>query len=444
MSKKETKSGQKSPKQPAIFRQKRRDGRDTAFTLIDGRRIHLGVYGTPEAEKEYRRVVAEWNAGIIAPKTNIAGVAVAELVVRFLKERQRKVSPIQWDKEHRICTVLVSLYGDIAAAVFDVNCLRTIRNEFVQKRYVRREINCRVQVIQFIFRWGASHKIVPASVHHELKTLIPIKKGEYDLPESRERPIVSLADIEKTLAELSPVVRVMVQVHLATAARPTEVCELRIENIDRKGEDLWAVRLDHHKMAHLENADTKILYLAKPEIDVLLPLIGQRTEGYIFRPIDAMRYEKERRATGAVFTKKQPSRAARDAERAKNPKQEFGECYDFSAYRKAIYRACDRAGVPRWFPYQLRHTGITLIGLEHGVEAAQHTAGHRDIKMTQRYFHGENEIAKRVALARNKPAVAPAVPKEDPPHQISREQDAVIAELLAQNKQLLEMLAKKE
>jgi len=325
----------------------------------------------------------------------------------------------------------------------DINSLRAVRNEFIRKRYVRRKINDRVRGVVFIFRWGVAYKIVPATVYHELKALIPIKKGEYDLPETKERPVVSMDDIEKTLAELSPVIRAMVRVHLATAARPTEVCELRIENIDRQSEDLWAVKLDHHKTDHLENAETKILYLAKPEIEVLVPLIGQRTEGYIFRPIDAIRYEKERRATGAVFIKKQPSRAARDAERAKNPKQEFGECYDFHAYRKAVYRACDRAGVPKWFPYQLRHTGITLIGLEHGVEAAQHTAGHRDIKMTQRYFHGENEIAKRVALARNKPATAPTAPKEEPPHKVSITQDAIIAELLQQNQQLLEMLVKK-
>ena len=95
MSKQETKSEQRKPKQLAIFRQKRRGRQDTAFTVIDGRRIHLGVYGTPEAEKEYRRVVAEWNTGIIAaPKqTNTADITVAELVLRFLKERQNKVSP---------------------------------------------------------------------------------------------------------------------------------------------------------------------------------------------------------------------------------------------------------------------------------------------------------------------------------------------------------------
>jgi len=270
---------------------------------------------------------------------------------------------------------------------------------------------------------------------YELKALSPIKKGEYKLPESKHRQTVSLEDIDKTLEKLSPVIRAMVIIHLAIAARPTEVCELRIENIDRQSTELWAIRLDHHKTDYMDDAPPKIFYLAKPEIETLLPIIGNRTEGYIFRPVDAIQHEKDRRATGAVFTKKQPSRVARDAERAANPKRVFNDCYDFNAYRKAVYAACDKAGIKRWFPYQLRHTGITLIGLEHGVEAAQHTAGHSDIKMTQRYFHGENEIAKRVALARNKPAEEP---KEEP-----KSQDAVIAELLQQNQRLLEMLVKK-
>jgi integrase len=228
----------------------------------------------------------------------------------------------------------------------------------------------------------------------------------------------------------------MVIVHLANAARPTEICELRIENIDRIREDFWEVRLSHHKMDRMENAETKILYLAKPEIDAVLPLIGDRTEGYIFRPIDSLRYEKQRRASGAVHVKKQPSRVVRDAERAKNPKLKIGDCYTFTAYRVAVYRACDRAGVARWFPYSLRHTGITLIGLAHGIAAAQHTAGHKDSRMTERYFHGGNEIARRVAELRNEPTSGkPAVGE-------TKSKDDVIAELLQQNKQLLEMLAK--
>jgi len=202
-------------------------------------------------------------------------------------------------------------------------------------------------------------------------------------------------------------------------------------------------RLDDERMADISGTS---IVKGHKEIEVLLPLIGDRTEGYIFRPIDALHYDKLRRATGAVHTKKTPSRAARDAERAKNPKRQVRECYDFAAYRNAVYRACDRAGVKRWFPYMLRHTGITRIGLEHGVEAAQHTAGHRDIKTTLRYFHGENEIAKRVALSRNKSAMVEATVEEIKPVSSAakaKSKDAVIAELLREKQQLVEMLTQK-
>jgi len=141
--------------------------------------------------------------------------------------------------------------------------------------------------------------------------------------------------------------------------------------------------------------------LAKPEIELLLPIIGERTDGYVFRPQDVVAETKVKRQEAAKSKKKTPSRQKRDASRAKNPRQHFNECYTADAYRRAIERACKRAGVSHWFPYGLRHTGITNVGLEHGIEAAQHVAGHRDLKTTRNYFHGENIVAKSVALKRN-------------------------------------------
>jgi len=52
-------------------------------------------------------------------------------------------------------------------------------------------------------------------------------------------------------------------------------------------------------------------------------------------------------------------------------------------------------------PFGLRHTGVTNVGLEHGIEAARHVAGHKDLRTTLGYFHGENAVAKEVALKRN-------------------------------------------
>ena len=82
----------------------------------------------------------------------------------------------------------------------------------------------------------------------------------------------------------------------------------------------------------------------------------------------------------------------------------------------------------------------------HCVEAAQHTAGHKDGRTTARYFHGTNEIARRVAVSRNKPVAVKSTVKEikPVPSAKSKSKDSVIAELLQQNQQLLEMLVQKD
>jgi hypothetical protein len=53
-----------SPKQPAIKRLKRRNRQESVYTVSDGQRIYLGIDGSPEVDKEYRRAVAEDNAGL--------------------------------------------------------------------------------------------------------------------------------------------------------------------------------------------------------------------------------------------------------------------------------------------------------------------------------------------------------------------------------------------
>jgi len=108
---------------------------------------------------------------IVRLTNEVGDTLVVELCSAFLKERRGKVTSTQWDNDRSIVDVLVSLYGGTDVGAFDINCLRTVRDEFIQKRYVRKKINWRVRIVQFIFRWGVSYKIVPASVYHELKTL---------------------------------------------------------------------------------------------------------------------------------------------------------------------------------------------------------------------------------------------------------------------------------
>ena len=283
--------------------------------------------------------------------------------------------------------------------------------EFVKLGYVRPQCNRRVNAVRAIFKWGVSREIVRENVWSALRSLEPLKKGASAAPEGKKRKVIPQEHIERTLAELSPTIAAMAQIHLATAARPSEICLMRIEDIDRTNPDLWVHRLDAHKTDWLEDDGGRVIYLAKPEIEILTPIIKDRTEGYVFRPSDAVAEKHAKKWEDAKRKKKTPSRLKRDAARTKAPRIRLNECYSAVTYRRAIERACVRAEVPRWFPYGLRHTGITNVGLEYGIEAAQHVAGHKDLRTTLNYFHGENAVAKKVALKRNE-LYTPATPAE--------------------------------
>ncbi len=70
--------------------------------------------------------------------------------------------------------------------------------------------------------------------------------------------------------------------------------------------------------------------------------------------------------------------------------------YDNDSYRWAISRACEKAGVPHWYPNQLRHTAATRIRRESGLEAAQVVLGHSKADVTQVYAERNHELARHV------------------------------------------------
>ena len=74
------------------------------------------------------------------------------------------------------------------------------------------------------------------------------------------------------------------------------------------------------------------------------------------------------------------------------------DCYDDNSYRRAVQRACQKAGVPMWSPKRLRHTRLTEIRRTHGLEASKACAGHREIGVTQHYAEQDQQLARKVML----------------------------------------------
>jgi integrase len=88
-----------------------------------------------------------------------------------------------------------------------------------------------------------------------------------------------------------------------------------------------------------------------------------------------------------------------------------GKPYNSGTYREAVARAIDRANrslpadqqIPHWTPYQLRHAGITELVKENdgNLDIARATAGQKTISVTQRYNHGDVDIAVKQAHKRS-------------------------------------------
>lgn len=67
------------------------------------------------------------------------------------------------------------------------------------------------------------------------------------------------------------------------------------------------------------------------------------------------------------------------------------------SYLNAVKRGCEKAGVPVWTPYQLRHLAKDEITRKHGIEVAQVILGHESVDMTTHYGGQDFELVKRFA-----------------------------------------------
>ena len=73
-----------------------------------------------------------------------------------------------------------------------------------------------------------------------------------------------------------------------------------------------------------------------------------------------------------------------------------GSHYTKDSYKRAIARACKRAGVDHWSPNQLRHSRGTELRRTYGLEAAQTVLGHRRADVTQIYAERDYGLARKV------------------------------------------------
>jgi integrase len=188
----------------------------------------------------------------------------------------------------------------------------------------------------------------------------------------------------------------MIQVQRLCGGRPQDVVEMRAIDIDMSG-PVWEYRPRRYKTEHRDPDNSpdreRVVFLGPRAQALLKPYLTLQLTDYLFSPArsEQARHAERRRQRRSPMT---PSQAARQPKaRRKVPPRNH---YDVASYRKAIRRACKKAGIPIWFPNQLRHTRGTEIRKRYGLEASQAVLGHSELGATQIYAEADRDTARRV------------------------------------------------
>ncbi|WP_166831537.1 site-specific integrase [Thalassoroseus pseudoceratinae] len=391
-----------------------------AVVTLSGRDFYLGVHGTRASREKYAWLIAQWEAlGQQLPPEQ--GFTINELIVSFWKHCERHYrkngKPTSELSNYKIALgPLRKLYGREQAADFGPLKLTTIRNEMVQRSWVRTSINRHVGRITRMFKWGAAHELVPASVYQSLQTLAGLQKGRTEAVESE--PVKPVPDhlIDAVRPFVPRQVWAMIELQRLTGMRPGEVLIMRSCDIHTGGR-VWMYVPESHKTEH--HGRGREVFLGPRAQTMLNEFWKTDLQAYLFSPRDAIAEHRDQLRE----ERKSPVQPSQWNRRKSNPKRQPGEKYTVYSYRSAIVRGCERAfGMPEdlqrisrtldrderdrrrhlasewraehcWHPNQLRHNAATRARREAGLEAAQIICGHAKADVTQVYAERDRQQA---------------------------------------------------
>lgn len=394
----------KNAKKPPTYRERRPYGQ-AIVTLTDsvtGKRkdYWLGDFNSPGSREMYHRMLSQWESlgrrlppAEEPPKATIQKLTVSEVIHTYRAHVDATFKPQTRQTIYMVLRLLRQYYGSTAAEEFGPSHLRLLREQMIKghpagdiprKPWSRTTVNKAVHQLCAMFKWAASHEMLPAMVHAQLKTMGALRRGTSPARDNDPVEPVAIEMVEATKPHLSRQVKALVDVQLLTGARGGELLLLRPIDIEiDEAKKVWLLRPSDHKNAHRGHKRT-IIFGPKAQLVIQPFLVGRPLDAYLFSPIKA---ERERREAASAKRTTRPWQGNHSGtNRTENPKRQPGGHYTAAAYRRAIERACDRAGIARWHPLQLRHTAGTLIRREFGREAARIILGHSSASVTDAVY----------------------------------------------------------
>lgn len=378
------------------YRQHKASGQ--AIVTLQGKDRYLGPWQSQASRLEYDRLIGEWLAAG-RPQTHACtatDITVSELIAAYWKFAQtyyvkngKLTGAVPGIKA--ALRILRQSYGHTRAVDFGPLALKSLQSQMIELGHSRRYINDNVDRIRRAFKWACGEELIPASIHQSLRTVSGLRKGRTDAKETPPVEPVAAAIVDATLAHLSPVLADMVRLQRLTGCRPGEIRMLRPCDVNTDG-DIWSYSPASHKTEHHGNGRTIFI---GPQAKVLLrPYLLRDHTDYCFSPVDS---ERDRRARQHAARKTPASVGNRPGtNRKRKPQRTAGSMYSKDSYRRAIQRACKKAGVECWTPNRLRHTAATEIRKQFGLEAAQVVLGHSTADVTQVY--AERDLQKAAEI----------------------------------------------
>lgn len=343
----------------------RRTGRAYATDPATGKQIQFGLAGTKEAEQAYQR----WIGSLAARRVDVASGAppgmtptISELIAdyhawakKYYVKRGRTTTEFVLIEKNS--DTLLRLFAGELASSFGPTQLKAVRSAYIAENWNRQTINNQMSRLTRMFRWGVEHELIRPEQLVALRAVKGLARGRCEARESKPILPVSAEHVRKAAAKCKGHMRAMLLIHLATGMRSGELVEMAVSRIDTTKEP-WQYIPTHHKNEH--RGKERFIYLGPEARELLLPWLNATKQ--------------------------------RGGERIWLTRDRGHMTVDI--YSANIQRACERAGVPRFRPLQIRHRAATSFREAAGIEGAQALLGHSHLKTTEIYAEQQTALAR--------------------------------------------------
>ncbi len=398
-----------------------------AVVTVRGRDIYCGRWGSPDADANYRRVIADFlasGAEVVRhhgldraggrrrafPPPTARAISVSELLLAYLEFAEGYYPPPSRETEilKLSCRAVREIFGNIPADAFGVRQLKSVRQRWIDEGLARKYINAKVSRIVRIWQWAAEEELVPASAWHALKSLNGLRYGRSAAKESEPKTSVPEADFWRITPKLSPPVRAILELLWWTGARSGEICSLRTCDIIRESEP-WQYCPARHKNAH--RGHKRAIFFGPKARAILREFLDEENpQKYLFSPADVVIAKREaakvphrsdvRRAQAAATKRKLESRRRLVKTGKSRPKtsRRAGDRYNRHSLANALRRSCKKHGTPYFNPHRLRHTArsrldelvgqaasAAVVGKAFASDESTATLGHAHRTMSAKY-----------------------------------------------------------